>query len=342
MLDTLVVGAGQAGLAAAHHLRRLGRDFRIVESNRRIGEQWRRRYASLSLFTPRFLSQLPGIPMAGDRNGFASSHEFADYLEMVGSRFPLETEAGVRSLRQNRHGGFTAITTQSEAIDCRNIVVTTGGFQIPVVPRIASGFGPSIRQYDPDSYAGPANLPEVPILVVGDGASGRDIAAELALSSRDVILATGRRRRLLPQRILGVDTWWWLDRTGLLGAPADSTLGRLLRNADAFPDRGRSLRQLRRLGVSVVPRLASARDDHATLGDGSLRRVGAVIWCVGYRDDVSWVHIPGASNGDGFLHQAGVSPVPGLFFVGRPWQRNRASGLIAGVGEDARLIVDRL
>jgi putative flavoprotein involved in K+ transport len=117
--------------------------------------------------------------------------------------------------------------------------------------------------------------------------------------------------------------------------------GRLMRKADPFPDRGRSLDALRARGVRVVGRLGAAEGRSARFDDGTSVEVDTVIWCVGYRDDLAWLDIAGATDGRGApVLEDGASPIPGLYFIGRPWQRNRASALVLGAGDDAGKIIE--
>lgn len=341
---TLVIGAGQAGLAAAWHLQRAGMRFRIVDAASRVGDCWRQRYDALTMFTPRFLSALPGMPLEGDREGYAGRDEFAAYLEEYARRFqiPVETGRRVERLSRTAGGGLVAEMADGELISARYVIVATGAFQQPDIPSLAGGFDSGVAQFPASAYRNPAGVPRGIVLVVGDGASGRDIAAELAATHR-VLLATGKPRKLFSERILGRSMWWWLARLRLLYVPTHSLLGRMMRRSDPLPDRDRSLDALRRRGVIVVGRLVSASGRLAEFADGGSEEIDAVIWTTGYRDDSGWFDIPGAVADDGtFLHSEGVSPVPGLYFVGRPWQRNRASGLVMGVARDAAWIVARI
>ena len=223
-----------------------------------------------------------------------------------------------------------------------HVIVATGGFQAPVVPAIARGFGAQIPQLTPESFGAGESLPDGPVLVVGDGASGRDLAVQ-ASASHPVMLATGKPRKLVPERVLGQSIWWWLRSLGLMRASSASFIGKALRRRDPFPDRDRGLASLARRGVELRPRLTAAEGDTAVFADGERRKVAAVVWAVGYRDRTDWIEIPGALGDDGrLLHDAGVSPVPGIAYVGRPWQRNRASALVMGAGEDARRIVESI
>jgi putative flavoprotein involved in K+ transport len=339
----LVIGAGQAGLSAGYHLCRAGMIFTIVDAARRVGDTWRQRYDGLTLFTPRQLSALPGMELPGNREGYPDRDEFADYLEAYTARFDLPVRLGSRVARLAKTtGGFEATLSNGETLAVSDVIVATGAFQRPLVPRVAGEFGDEVLQLTTETFRNPMQVPDGPVLVVGDGASGRDIAAECR-SMQPVLLATGKPRRLLPERILGKSIWWWLRLAGVLKAPASSFIGRKLKETDAFPDRGRSNAALERRGIRIVPRLAGAMANRARFADGASAEVRTVIWAVGYRDETDWLDIADAKAADGgFMQTEGLSPVAGLYFVGRPWQRNRASALIMGAGEDAATIVERM
>ncbi len=341
IVPVLVIGAGQAGLAAAYRLQQSGLDFRIVEAAGRIGHSWRKRYASLTLFTPRRFSALPGLALDGDPEGYATRDEFSDYLAnyAVFHRLLVSTGTGVEKLSRRSDGIFAALLTTGETVLAGSVIVSTGGFQRAVVPSVAADLDEGVQQLTSETYREPSSVAPGTVLVVGDGASGRDIAAELGTSHR-VLLATGKPRRLFPERILGRSIWWWLSLVGLMKAGRDSFIGRRMRRADPFPDRDRSFDSLKRRGVTVVPRLMGAVGRKVEFAGGRFDTIDAVVWAVGYRDETAWLAIPGALDDQGrFVEEGGVSPVTGLYFVGRPWQRNRASALIMGVGQDAEVIV---
>ena len=171
--------------------------FQLVESNARIGDSWRNRYDSLVLFTPRVYSALPGLALPGDPEGYADKNELADYLESYARHFdlPVTLETGVRRL-EYRNDCFEATTGDGAVISARAIVLATGAFQKPAVPKIAHSFSPDLTQLTAENYKNSAQVPEGTALVVGDGATGRDAAMDLSGSHR-VILAAGHRRRLL-------------------------------------------------------------------------------------------------------------------------------------------------
>jgi putative flavoprotein involved in K+ transport len=224
----------------------------------------------------------------------------------------------------------------------RAVVIASGAFQSPAVPPLAARFAADVQQWTAQTYRKPGQLDTGPVLVVGDGATGRQIALEL-VAGRPVYLATGRPRRAMPERLLGRNLFWWLDRLGILRAPRDSAVGRYLRESDNFPGKSLSLDNLRRQGAMVASRLVEADDQRVRFADGLTASVAAVVWATGYRDESEWVAIPAVKDGAGrFVERAGVSPLPGLYFIGRGWQRNRGSALLTGVGDDARLLVPEI
>lgn len=210
------------------------------------------------------------------------------------------------------------------------------------MPRIASELSPAVTQLTPLTYRNPSSVPAGVVLVVGDGATGRQIALELA-GSRRVVLATRKKRSLAPQRVLGRSLFWWLDHLGLLRITGNSRLGHRLRARDTLPRRDLADRYLRKAGVDLVPRLAAFDQASAIFSDSQRREVGSVVWATGYREDTTWVRIVDAVDPSGsFVETRGASPVPGLFFLGRPWQMTQGSALVTGVGADAQAIVSRV
>ncbi len=215
-LDILVIGAGQAGLALGFHLRTTPFRFQLVDRDARVGDSWRKRYESLVLFTPRAYSALPGLAVPGEPDGYPTKDEIADYLEAYASHFglPVVPGTGIRRLGQVQEE-FRAITEAGEAIDCRAVVLATGPFQRPAVPLLSKRLSASVVQLTPENYKAPDQLPPGRILVAGDGATGRQIARELT-TTHEVLLATGRPRWVIPERILGETIFWWMNKLGLL------------------------------------------------------------------------------------------------------------------------------
>lgn len=338
-LDVLIIGAGQAGLATAYALRQSGHAVTLIDHHARVGDSWRKRYDSLVLFTPRRYSSLPGLALEGDPDGFPTKDEIANYLEQYCARHAFPVMSGSRVVALSRHaGGFEATTSTGQLLRARAVVVATGPFQAPVVPAAASFLAKEVEQWTVDSYRNPHAFAGKSVLVVGDGASGRQIAREL-VGAAVVTLATGKPRRVMPDRILGKSVFWWLEKLRLTRLPDSTWVGRRFKEADAFPGKHLELAALRRHGVLVAGRLGSFAGNKAFFTNGASTRIDAVIWAVGYRENFSWITVPETIGRDGAMISVhGQSRVPGLYFVGRNWQTSRGSALLLGVARDARQV----
>ena len=343
VLDVLVIGAGQAGLALGYQLKQTGQAFLLIDKRDRIGESWRQRFDSLTLFTPRSYSALPGLPVPGDPDGYPSKDEIADYLETYANYHDLPVDLGIEITRLEQVGRlFQATTSAGRELTAKAVVIATGAFQQPAIPAIAANLAADVAQLTPETYRNPRQTPAGTVLVVGDGATGRQIARELS-ATHQVLLSTGRPRKVSPHRVLGKSIFWWMDKLGILTMSPDSRIGRKLKEKDPFPGKDLTLDKLSRVGVTVVGRLKEVEGRRVTFADGQLAEIDVMIWATGYRDESDWVAIPAVTDQrGGFVHDQGLSPVPGLVFIGRSWQRDRGSALLTGVGGDAAFIVDRL
>jgi putative flavoprotein involved in K+ transport len=338
-LDVLVIGAGQAGLATAYHLRQRGLRYLVVDAGDEIGGSWRSRWDSLRLFTPAQYDALPGMAFPAADDAYPTKDVVADYLAAYAARFELPVLLDCAVTRLERVDGvFVAHTTQGR-LTARQVVVATGPFQRPAVPAIASGLDADVVQLHSADYRRPSQLPPGHVVVVGAGNSGRQIALELA-ATHQVTLAVGATLPQLPQRFLGRDLFWWLTRLGLLAKTGDSRLARRMRARGDIVI-GTPYRELRRAGVDLRPRVVAATGRELRFETGAARPA-AVIWATGYRADHAWIDVPGAVEDDAVVHRRGVSPVPGLCFVGLPWQHTRGSALLGFVKDDAAWIVSQL
>jgi putative flavoprotein involved in K+ transport len=334
--EVVVIGAGQAGLTMGYFLAQQGRHFLIVDGAPSIGAAWRARWDSLTLFTPRRYDALPGREFPGDPDGYPGRDEVIEYLESYAKAFelPVALGNGVRSV--SRTGElFVLELDDGSSIEADQVVVATGPFQTPNVPPIAADLAPEIRQAHSTGYSRPSDLPEGTVLVVGGGNTGFQIAEELA-ATRDVHLAVGSRQLPLPQRFLGRDLFWWLEKIGVLHKTVESRMGRRMRDRDTLI--GSSPRSARRAGVHMKPRAVRASGRTVTFADESTLDVDGVIWATGYRLDHSWIE-PSVADAEGTLrHRRGVTELSGLYFLGLPWQHTRGSALLGWVKDDAEFI----
>jgi putative flavoprotein involved in K+ transport len=339
-LDVIVVGGGQAGLAMGWHLAQRGLSFLILDAGPKIGDVWRSRWDSLALFTPVQYDSLPGMPFPGSVDTYPTKDQVADYLQSYASSSQLPVRLNTLASALRRVGDRFEVTTADQVFRARQVVVATGPFQVPFVPPSARGLDSSVTQIHTSAYRDPASLPDGPVLVVGGGNSGLQIAEELA-SSRSVDVSIGASPPMLPQRLLGKDLFWWLTRFGLQSRPADSRLGRRMQARGDFVI-GTSRRNLRRAGVRFRPRFAEAGGQTVRFADGSALDIAVVIWATGFRLDYAWLDVPGVVTDGHVAHRRGVTDVPGLYFLGLSWQHTRGSALLGFVKDDAAYLAEQI
>jgi putative flavoprotein involved in K+ transport len=340
-LDVVVVGGSQAGLAMAWHLAQQGLRFVVLEAGPELGHVWRSRWDSLKLFTPAQYDALPGMAFPAPADTYPTKDPVADYLQAYAAAhdLPVRLDAKVTELRRSEEG-FEVRTANDEVFRAHQVVVATGPFQVPFVPPAASKLDASVTQVHSADYRNPQALPEGPVLVVGGGNSGFQIAEELA-ATRQVDLSIAAKAPMLPQRVGGRDLFWWLTRLGLMRVTVDSRLGRRASRREFII--GTNRRTLERAGVRFRRRLLDAEGRTARFADHStLEDVGVVVWATGYRSDHAWIHIPGVVREGDIVHRRGVTEVPGLYFLGLSWQHTRGSALLGFVNDDAAYLADRI
>ena len=236
--------------------------------------------------------------------------------------------------------GFVVHTSHGP-LSTRQVVIATGPFQDPVIPGVAAGLPDDVVQLHSAEYRRPGDLPAGPVVVVGAGNSGRQIAEELA-ATHEVTLAVGTAPPQLPQRFLGRDLFWWLTRLGLMDKTAESRLARRMRERGDLVI-GTPLKRLRGAGVQHPAPVVSTTGNEVTFQDGTSVRAAAVVWATGFRADYSWVDVPDAFDEQGHpRHERGITAVPGLAFVGLPWQHTRGSALLGFVQSDAAWVAGQL
>ncbi|MCU9847871.1 NAD(P)/FAD-dependent oxidoreductase [Defluviimonas sp. WL0024] len=221
VVDTVVVGAGQAGLAASHELGKRGVDHLVLERDR-IGAGWANRWEKFCLVTPNWSVQLPDFPYDGDDpDGFMPRDEIVAYLERYAASFgcPVRTGVDVTAVRRIAGGGFEVEIDGSAVLRARNLVVSTGAYQKPHVLPGSGGLPAHLRGIDISGYTAVADLPEGDVLIVGSGQTGCQLAEELSAAGRTVVLSCGRAP-WAPRRIGERDLMWWLIESGFLDVDA--------------------------------------------------------------------------------------------------------------------------
>lgn len=341
---TIVIGGGQAGLAAGHKLSLFGVDHVIVTDETRIGDNWRRRWGSLRLLTPAQFSGLPGMPFPAPPGHLPDKDEVADYLEHYAVRFdlPVRLRTRVESLVSDGERYRVVVDGGARVLEADNVVVATGPFQRPKIPPTAAQLCPTILQLHSSAYQNPWALPDGAVLVVGAGNSGAQIALEVARYQK--VWLAGRDTGHMPRRLLGRDVFSWLWPV-MTYATVQTRLGRRLRastHRNGLGLIGIPERVLIEAGVVRVGRLEGERGGLPVCGDAVIEpRV--VIWCTGYQNDHAWIHLPVCDSLGRPRHERGVAhDLPGLFFLGLRFQHRMNSSLIGGVGMDAEFIASEV
>jgi len=336
----VVVGGGQAGLAIGYFLVQQDSEFVILDAADQPAAAWRQRWDTLTLFTSARYDALPGLAFPGDPDRYPNRDEVAAYLTDYARSFdlPVRLNSLVRAVRKSN--GTYLVELDGRSVESEQVVIATGPFQAPAVPAVATGLGPEVVQMHSSAYRSPREIPDGRVLVVGGGNTGYQIAEELA-GSHEVHLAVGSPQKPLPQRILGRDLFWYLDKTGLIRKTAASRIGRRMQaNEDTLI--GSSPRGLRRHGVELHGRAVDASGSRVSFIDGTQLEVRTVIWATGFRLDHSWLDVPVFDAQGAIVHQRGVTESPGLYFLGLPWQHTRGSALLGFVKDDAEYIANQI
>jgi putative flavoprotein involved in K+ transport len=343
---TIVVGGGQAGLAAGYFLAQQGDRFTILDENKRTGEAWRNRWDSLRLFTPSKYNGLPGKPFPKPDFYFPTKDEVADYLEEYARQFrlPVRHRVKVEALTRNDQG--YRLSTGAGSFHAGNVIVATGPYQKPYTPAFAQELDPAILQLHSSAYCNPEQIPVQNVLVVGAGNSGAEIGIELARAGKRVWLAgkdVGRIPADRVGRILGGQPYWWfISRVLNVNTP----IGQKMRSKVLYhgaPLIHVSRQEVLDAGIESMPRVSGVLSGKPQLEDGRSLPAEGVIWATGFRPDFKWIDLPVFDEHGYPRHQRGiVQGAPGLYFVGLPFQTALSSALLGGVGAEARYIVQQM
>ncbi|MDX3975209.1 NAD(P)/FAD-dependent oxidoreductase [Shinella sp.] len=264
-VDTLVIGAGQAGVAMSEHLGKRGVPHLVLEKNR-IAESWRTaRWDSLVANGPVWHDRFPGMNFDDYQpDDFAPKEKVADYFVAYAEQIKAPIRCGVEVKSVVKDGDVFRVETSEGEIEARNVVAATGAFQRPIIPTVVPA-ETGIVQIHSHAYRNPAQLPEGAVLVVGAGSSGTQIADELLRSGKSVYLSIGPHDRP-PRRYRGKDFVWWLGALGIwdLKVPAPNTEHVTIAVSGAYGGNTVDFRRLAARGMTLVGRAE-------TFEDGKLR-----------------------------------------------------------------------
>ena len=322
VIDVIVIGAGQAGLAAGYFLKKEGLDFVILEATE-IGGSWSDYYESLHLFTPAKYSSLPGLPFPGDPERYPSRNEMTEYLQAYAAQFELPVQTNTQVITVEKESTVFVVNTSNGTYRARSIIVSAGPFNEPYIPPIPGRELYMGKVLHTHRYKRPESFKDKRVVVVGRGASAVQIAVELAEIS-DTTLATKKPVKFIPRRILGKDITFWskytvdLIKTPMRGSTVIDTHSKKYE---------RALKENRPLQKEMF---TAFYEDGVVWADGTKKKVDTVIFGTGYRPTFS------------FLENGTDTCQDGLFYMGLPNMRNYASATVRGAGRDAKVIVKKV
>jgi putative flavoprotein involved in K+ transport len=347
-VSVVVIGAGQTGLSVGYFLAKHGVPFVILDAHARVGDVWRRRWDSLRLFTPAKFDGLAGMPFPARGSAFPTKDEMADYLEAYAKKFSLPVRGGVRVDGVTREGDRYLVSAGDRAYVADHVVVAMATYQKPKVPPFARELDRGVVQLHSSEYRNPSQLRDGPVLVVGAGNSGAEIALELARTGHRVSMS-GRSVGEVPFDISGLAARLFLFRLVLRVVfhrvlTLDTPMGRKAR--PKIISRGGPLirvkrKQLAAAGVELVPRVAGVKEGRPVLEDGRVLDAANVVWSTGFRSGLDWVRRPVFDDDGETRHRRGVAEgEPGLYFVGQHFLYAFSSTMIHGAARDAEHVAD--
>lgn len=345
--ETVVIGAGQAGLSAGYHLAERGEPFVILDAAERVGGSWLNRWDSLALFTPAGHDGLPGMKFGGGYT-FPSKDEMIAYLERYAEQFRLPIRLRTHVDGLFAEGDGYRVTAGAESFLARNVILATGFHRVPKTPAFADELSPDIVQLHSADYRNPGQLQPGTVLIVGAGNSGAELGVEIGKTHK--VLLSGRNVGYLPidtrgwQGKLMFPVIWWVWEHVLT---EDKKPGRKVQ-AEALEGHGEFLirqkeKDLLAVGIERVARIAGVVDGLPQTEDGVRLEVANVIWCTGFEPGFGWIDLPGLDSSHRLANDRGsVRGQPGLYVLGQEFQYMFNSHTVGGVGKDAAYVVRQI
>jgi putative flavoprotein involved in K+ transport len=342
VLDTIVIGGGQAGLASGYHLKKKGLRFVILEASRQVGGSWPHYYNSLRLFSPASLSSMPGMKFPSEPTDYPKRDEVIRYLQDYQQAFqlPVRINHRVESVNIVREG-FAVRTMTGDTFKARTIINASGSFHNPFTPVIAGQEVYKGRTLHSSEYRKPEPFKNQRVIVVGGGNSAVQTGVELAEVSK-TSLAVRRPIQFVKSKVLGLDLHYWVRFIGFDTFPF-WRFGKTAPISSGVNDSGQYKEKVAAGRPDQQPMFTSFYEGGVIWPNGTQEAVDTVIFATGYRPHLPYLQAIGALDAEGRpLHKAGISHVPGLYYVGLEGQRSFASATLRGVGPDAQFVVKKL
>jgi putative flavoprotein involved in K+ transport len=338
--DTLVIGAGQAGLASAYHLQKQNVNFLVLEASNQTAGSWPNYYESLTLFSPARYSSLPEYVFPGNPDRYPTKKEVITYLIDYAEHFHFPIRTGEKVKRVQKKDNLFQIETKSgNRFLSKTVIAATGAFSHLYIPDIQGREKYKGRVLHSCYYRNIEEFQHQRVVVVGGGNSAVQIAFELAQVAQ-VSVSTRKPISFRPQRFLGKDVHFWLTVSGLDRLP----LAKDLANKVSVLDTGMYQEAIHNGKPDRREMFVKFTEEGVMWKDGTVEKIDAIIFGTGYRPNVGYLEsLPKALNSQGNpIQQNGVSRhIDGLYFVGLNGQRSFASATLRGVGNDAKYVIKK-
>lgn len=343
MLDFIIIGAAQAGLAMAYELKQQGFNFIILDKEEEVGASWLNRWDSLTLFTPTEFNHLKGLKFPAEDGNYPSKYDVANYFKRYVKHFKLPVKLNTLVEGIEKKENHFSVKHNTGHLTSKNVIVATGPFHVPFTPAFHKALNSSIFQIHSNYYKNPSQLNDGNVLVVGDGDSGYQILDEISSSRDDQVYFSGDTSvKSLPQEILGKTLWWWFTKTGYLHIPKHTWLGKKV-SQSRQPVIGTNVKEiLSRDNVIPVGYTLNAENTTIFTKKETLKNVKNIVWATGYKPNFKWIKGLELDQDAYPVHDRGVSSMKGLYFVGLPWLHTRASATLGGVKDDANHIAEHI
>lgn len=328
--NIIVIGAGQYGLIASYYLKQKKQDFLVLEKNDRVGDNWRKRFESMKLFSPAKYNALPGLPIALDGDVRPTKNQMADYFDRYIDHFelPVETNVEVKTIRLIE-GKFSVQTTRGD-FTSDFVIMANGISQHPITPSWVNKL--AIPHIHISGYRNPVSVKGKKVLVVGEGNSSAQISAEL-VKYFEVDWARDPKKKFAPLYVLGKNVYWWNEKLTWSKNTKEGTQPIYI-----YDDLKGLLKK-----VTKKAKVEDANGSLVAFADGTSAQYDFIIYSEGYYPDYNLFHIPDFElDVDRLKANGGVSSLSALFFIGIPYQRNYLSYDPNHAVEDVNQILEKL
>jgi putative flavoprotein involved in K+ transport len=333
--EILIIGAGQCGLAAGRFLQEKKKDFLILEKNKQVGDNWRKRYGSLRLLTPARYSALPDLPMALSPKERPRKNQVADYFNRYVEHFDLPVSGNEMVKSVTKKGDVFRISTSLKEITADKVIIASGFCENPFFPDWSADL--NIPFIHSSEYKTPTSIKGKKVLVVGSGNSAAQIAAELT-KYFEVHWSIPKKPTFSSLYVFGKNILWYAEKFGKLNKPVSKK--KFIKGEVIYLyDNLKKLLKKTKKKKGVV----GAAENKITFENGEEEPYDFILFATGFQPNYDFIQVPEFENNlDQLRDQQGVSRVSGLFFLGIPHQRSRSSHLIYGSQKDALFIVEQM